>query len=83
MKYGTVDELVKYLKEKPKQVLWIPQFKPLEARASFVSKHPGRKYDHVIGDVSEITGGDVRIAGRRENDGLAEDYNVGINEARE
>jgi anaerobic dimethyl sulfoxide reductase subunit B (iron-sulfur subunit) len=80
MRYGTVEELAESLKMKPKQVLWVPQFKPLRARGEFISKHPGRKYDHTIGDLFEIKGGSVRIAGRRENDGLAEDYNVGINE---
>jgi len=80
MKYGTIDELCECLKQKPKQVLWIPQFKPQKARGPFVSKNLGRKYDHVIEEVGEIKGGSIRIAGRREDDGLAEDYNVGVNE---
>lgn len=33
--YGTIAELAPKLAEKPKQVLFVPQFKPLEARGKF------------------------------------------------
>ena len=38
MKYGPVGELVKFMEDKPKQVLFVPQFKPYETRGKFVSK---------------------------------------------
>lgn len=38
MKYGPIEELVKCMDEKPKQVLFVPQYKPYEARGKFVSK---------------------------------------------
>ena len=36
MRYGTVAELAEELERKPKQVLWVPQYKPWEARGEFV-----------------------------------------------
>lgn len=41
MLYGSIEELSKKLAEKPKQVLFVPQFKPLEAKGKFV---PQNKY---------------------------------------
>jgi anaerobic dimethyl sulfoxide reductase subunit B (iron-sulfur subunit) len=35
--YGPVQELAKRLEEKPKQALFVPQFKPIAARGPFVS----------------------------------------------
>ncbi|MDR2672733.1 MAG: hypothetical protein LBC35_05515 [Coriobacteriales bacterium] len=35
MTYGTVEELAKKLDGKTKQVLWVPQFKPYEAKGPF------------------------------------------------
>ena len=37
MKYGPVVELAAFMEEKPKQVLFVPQYKPYEARGAFVS----------------------------------------------
>ncbi len=37
MKYGPVAELAAFMEEKPKQVLFVPQYKPYEARGAFVS----------------------------------------------
>ncbi len=34
--YGPLDELVKKMDDKAKQVLWVPQYKPLEAKGEFV-----------------------------------------------
>jgi anaerobic dimethyl sulfoxide reductase subunit B (iron-sulfur subunit) len=34
--YGKIDDLVEKLKSKTKQVLWAPQYKPLEAKGKFV-----------------------------------------------
>lgn len=36
MTYGTVEELAKKLDGKSKQVLWVPQYKPYEAKGPFV-----------------------------------------------
>jgi anaerobic dimethyl sulfoxide reductase subunit B (iron-sulfur subunit) len=36
MSYGTVEELARKLDTKTKQVLWVPQYKPYEARGPFV-----------------------------------------------
>jgi len=42
MTYGTVSDLAEKLAGKPKQVLWVPQFKPWAAREKFVSKNEKR-----------------------------------------
>lgn len=42
MAYGPVKELAEKLAGKPKQVLWVPQYKPLEAKGKFVSKNEKR-----------------------------------------
>lgn len=34
--YGPIDELAEKLKTKTKQVLWTPQYKPIEAKGKFV-----------------------------------------------
>lgn len=39
--FGTVEELAEKLAAKPKQALYVPQYKPLEAKGPFVSKHAG------------------------------------------
>ena len=39
MRYGTVAELAPLLAEKSKQVLFVPQYKPLEAKGAFVPKN--------------------------------------------
>ena len=45
MRYGTLDELMKMLAVKPKQVLWTPQYKPYDAKGKFVSKnHKGHQF---------------------------------------
>ena len=38
MKYGPVEELAKLMCDKTKQVLFVPQYKPYEARGEYVSK---------------------------------------------
>ncbi len=35
MRYGTLEELARQLAEKPKQLLFFPQFRPLEAKGPF------------------------------------------------
>jgi anaerobic dimethyl sulfoxide reductase subunit B (iron-sulfur subunit) len=42
MTYGTVADLTEKLAAKPKQVLWVPQFKPLSAKGKFVSTNEKR-----------------------------------------
>jgi hypothetical protein len=39
MQYGTVAELAPKLAEKTKQVLFVPQFKPYQAKGPFVPKY--------------------------------------------
>lgn len=39
LQYGPVSELVKKLEEKPKQALFVPQYKPVETRGAFVSRN--------------------------------------------
>lgn len=36
MTYGKVEDLAKKMCEKPKQVLWVPQYKPMDAKGEFV-----------------------------------------------
>lgn len=43
MKFGPVEELAKLMVDKPKQVLFVPQYKPYEARGKFVSQNAGKK----------------------------------------
>jgi Fe-S-cluster-containing dehydrogenase component len=43
MVYGPVKELAERMASKPKQVLWVPQYKPLEAKGKFVSKNEKRR----------------------------------------
>ncbi|MGI6032726.1 MAG: hypothetical protein ACOX69_04850 [Coriobacteriales bacterium] len=49
--YGTTEELAKKMAEKNKQVLWAPQYKPIEAKGPFVpdkkSNNEGRSVEHV------------------------------------
>ena len=42
--YGTVEELAVKLAQKPKQLLVVPQYKPLQAKGEFVSKNVGKKH---------------------------------------
>lgn len=51
MYYGPVSELALKLEEKTKQVLFVPQFKPLEAKGAFEPKNKFRPDRHVFGAV--------------------------------
>jgi len=51
MYYGPVSELAPKLEEKTKQVLFVPQFKPLEAKGAFEPKNKFRPDRHVFGAV--------------------------------
>lgn len=64
MIYGTVEELAKKLDNKTKQVLWVPQFKPYEAKGSFVHnpKKGVRKAAHL--EVQENEGAERMTAQR-------------------
>ena len=57
MRYGTVAELAPMLAEKPKQVLFVPQFKPYEAKGPFVPKNKlaGKVHRAAAIDVQENT----------------------------
>ncbi len=57
MRYGTVEELAQQLIAKPKQMLIVPQFKPLEARGAFVPKNKmeGKVHEAAAIEVTENT----------------------------
>ena len=57
MRYGTEAELAPMLAEKPKQLLFVPQFKPYEAKGPFVPKNKlaGRVHRAAAIDVQENT----------------------------
>lgn len=52
MYYGPVEELARKLGEKTKQVLFVPQYKPLEARGAFQPHNKFKEGRHVFGAVS-------------------------------
>ena len=52
MYYGPVEELARKLGEKTKQVLFVPQYKPLEARGSFQPHNKFKEGRHVFGAVN-------------------------------
>jgi Fe-S-cluster-containing dehydrogenase component len=52
IRYDTVEELAKMLTTKRKQVLWVPQYKPKQARGKFVSAGKGRMPAHAAADVT-------------------------------
>lgn len=51
MSYGPVEELAKHLAGKTKQVLFVPQYKPFEAKGEFVPKNKYRDDRHKIAAV--------------------------------
>lgn len=57
MYYGTVEELAGRLAEKPKQVLFVPQYRPKEARGAFVphNKYEGNVHRAAAIEVTENT----------------------------
>lgn len=57
MYYGPLGELVGRLAEKPKQVLFIPQYRPKEARGAFVphNKYAGNVHKAAAIEVTENT----------------------------
>ena len=52
MYYGPVEELARKLGEKTKQVLFVPQYKPLEARGAFEPRNKFKEGRHVFGAVN-------------------------------
>ena len=66
--YGPVSELAEKLEEKSKQVLWVPQYKPLEAKGEFVptttSNNEGREVANVEVEANE----DWSTAAHRRSD---------------
>ena len=52
MCYGPLDELARKLGEKTKQVLFVPQYKPLEARGAFEPHNKFKEGRHVFGAVN-------------------------------
>lgn len=57
MSYGTVAELAPRLAAKPKQVLFVPQYRPLKAKGDFVPKNKveGRMHRAAAIEVTENT----------------------------
>lgn len=54
MYYDTIDKLALRLAEKPKQALFVPQYKPREAKGKFVPKNKldCARHQFVVADVS-------------------------------
>ncbi|MDR2107851.1 MAG: hypothetical protein LBP28_00100 [Coriobacteriales bacterium] len=71
--YGTVEELARRFEEKPKQALFVPQYKPVEARGAFVSANraAGKVTSFKAVEVEANT--DFDIAGHRRPDDELED----------
>ncbi|MDR3052365.1 MAG: hypothetical protein LBU48_00695 [Coriobacteriales bacterium] len=68
LQYGPVEELVKRFEEKPKQALFVPQFKPKEARGAFVSKNRAAGKVASFAAVAVEANTDFDIAGHRRPD---------------
>lgn len=67
MKCGPVEELAKVMCEKPKQVLFVPQFKPYEARGEFVSARRGDASRRKAAAVEVESNAQVEFATHRDD----------------
>lgn len=67
MKYGPVRELAELMEEKPKQVLFVPQYKPFEARGKFVSKRRGDEGRRKAAAIEVEAYGQVEFATHRDD----------------
>lgn len=67
MKYGPLEELVKYMEKKPKQVLFTPCYKPYEARGAFVSKRRGEQGRRHAAALEVEAYGQVEFATHRDD----------------
>jgi len=77
MQYGTIEELAKKLTEKPKQVLFVPQYLPFEAKGKFEPKNKLKEGRHkfVAAEISENDQFETSThrSGSRSNLGMEED----------
>ena len=67
MTYGTIEELAAKTATKTKQVLWIPQYKPLEAKGEFVATKSSNR-DINLGNVEVEANQEWSTAAHRRSD---------------
>lgn len=68
MTYGPVEELAKKAASKTKQVLWIPQYKPLEAKGAFVASKASNREGVAMGDIQVESNAEWSTAAHRRSD---------------
>lgn len=68
MTYGPVEELAKKLCAKTKQVLWVPQYKPIEAKGDFVPTKKSNFDDRAAAPVEVEANSDWSTAAHRRSD---------------
>lgn len=66
--YGTIDELSEKMKEKTKQVLWAPQYRPLTAKGKFVPTKSSNNEGREIVDVEVESNEEWSTAAHRRSD---------------
>lgn len=66
--YGPISELAEKASQKPKQVLWVPQFKPLSAKGEFVPSHKKKSEEHGPGQVTIESNEEWSTAAHRRSD---------------
>lgn len=66
--YGPVSELAEKLETKTKQVLWVPQYKPLEAKGEFVPTKKSNNEGREIGKVEVEANEEWSTAAHRRSD---------------
>lgn len=66
--YGTLDELVEKMKRKTKQVLWTPQFKPIQAKGEFVASKKSNDDGREVGAVEVESNTQWSTAAHRRSD---------------
>ena len=67
MKFGPVEKLVKELSGKPKQVLFVPQYKPYEARGEFRSIRKNDDSRRKVAAIEVESYGQVEFATHRDD----------------
>lgn len=66
--YGPISELAEKMQGKSKQVLWEPQFKPLQAKGEFVPDKKSNNEGRVVKDVTIESNTDWSTAAHRRSD---------------
>ena len=72
MKFGPVTELAALMEEKPKQVLFVPQFKPYESRGKFESKRKDDSNRRRAAAIEVEAYGQVEFATHRDDSDVRE-----------